>query len=140
MTMKIRVSCIKDNLKTIRSFVNDNLKGIVINENDLNLIILAIDEICSNLIIHSNQCDENESIEVNIKVKKEPNGIVFEIYDTGVAYNYSDYKEPSFEELISKKKKGGLGLMLVRRIMDQIEFGTEDSTNFCRMFKKLSPL
>lgn len=140
MTKKIKVSCSRDNLRTIRDFVNENLRGIVINEEDLNLIVLAIDEVCSNLIIHSNQCNETESIEVSIKVKKEPNGVLFEIFDAGIAYNYSEYKEPSLLELIQQKRKGGLGLMLVRRIMDNIEFGTENSMNVCRMFKKLSPI
>lgn len=140
MTGNIRVSCVKSNLKTIRSFVNDQLRDIVINDDDLHLIVLAIDEICSNLIIHSNKCDQNEYLEVNIKVKKEPNGILFEIYDSGVAYNYEEYSEPNLRELINQRKKGGIGLMLVRRIMDQIEFGTENSMNVCRMFKKLTPI
>lgn len=138
MTGNIKVSCTKDNLKTIREFVSDNLKNLVIDDSDLNLIVLAIDEVCSNLIIHSNQCDHNEFLEVNIKVKKQPEGVLFEIFDKGIAYNYSEYEEPSLLELIQKRRKGGLGLILVRKIMDQIEFGTENSMNVCRMFKKLA--
>ena len=70
-------------------------------------------------MIHSHQCNPKKCIELLVNI--EDDEIIFEIRDTGNGFNYKEYKEPSIEEIIIEKKKGGLGLMLVRRIMDHIE-------------------
>jgi serine/threonine-protein kinase RsbW len=36
-----------------------------------------------------------------------------------------------------EKKKGGLGLMLVKRIMDKVEFIKNEDNNICRLKKKI---
>lgn len=108
-----------------------NVYGIKSHE-----IILAIDEICANLIIHSNQCNPCREIEVSMELKKE-NQLCFEIMDKGVAFDLSGYEEPSLKDLVENKKKGGLGLILVKKIMDKIEFKCEKGKNICRMMKKL---
>lgn len=137
MTYSIKVTCSKFNLKEIRAFVAKTLSQISVSEEDNNMIVLAVDEICSNLIIHSNECNAQEFIELNIKVHHAPNGLMFEIIDTGHAFNYSTYEEPSLAEIIKQKRQGGMGMMLVRRIMDSIEFKTENAHNICRLFKKI---
>ncbi len=137
MTYSIKVKCDKYNLKEIRKFVSDTLRQISVSEDNTNMIVLAVDEICSNLIIHSNECNEQQFIELTIQVKHEPEGIVFEIIDNGHAFNYSTYEEPSLAEIIKQKRQGGMGMMLVRRIMDSIEFRSEKSHNVCRLFKKI---
>jgi len=37
---------------------------------------------------------------------------------------------------VKKKKKGGIGLMLVKRIMDKVEFVNRDQKNICILRKK----
>ncbi len=34
-----------------------------------------------------------------------------------------------------EKRKGGLGIILVKKIMDEIEFESENGTNTCRLIK-----
>ncbi|MEQ8532961.1 MAG: ATP-binding protein, partial [Imperialibacter sp.] len=60
---------------------------------------------------------------------------VFEIKDHGEAFNMAQYKEPSLSDIIRTKKKGGIGLMLVNRIMDKIEFYQSNGYNVCRLTK-----
>jgi serine/threonine-protein kinase RsbW len=98
-------------------------------------MILAVDEVCANLMIHSHQCNPQESIELLIDVKKTE--VIFEIKDTGNGFNFTDYQEPTIKEIIIEKKKGGLGLMLVKRIMDKVEFIKKDNSNICRLRKKI---
>ncbi|MFT4738981.1 MAG: serine/threonine-protein kinase RsbW, partial [Paraglaciecola sp.] len=63
--------------------------------------------------------------------------VTFTIKDQGTGFDISQYQEPSISELISSKRKGGLGLMLVKRIMDQIEFSKEKNHNICRLIKTI---
>lgn len=134
---KIVVNCKTDNLKNIRSFVEDTLVSYQLNQEDIDLIVLAIDEICANLIIHSNGENEEETISLSIELKIKPSGIEFEITDSGHYFDYSSYVEPSLDDLISEKRQGGMGMMLVRKIMDKIEYIKDQQTNKCRLFKNL---
>ncbi len=130
-----KVACIRDNLKLIREFVNVVLKKLALSENEINLMVLAVDEICSNLIIYSHQCDPNITIEINIQDKKD--GVLFEIVDEDTdTFDITSYKEPDLKQIIEDKRKGGMGLMLVNRIMDNVEIKNEDSKKTWKMFKK----
>jgi len=135
MQFDYMVPCSTNRLKEVRNFVNQVLHEYEFSEVDINRMVLAVDEVCSNLIIHSNNCNPEEMIELRINVDAE--GIVFEIKDQGMAFKPDSYQEPSLREVVRKKKKGGIGLMLVKRIMDEIEFQSESSHNVCRLYKKI---
>jgi len=102
-------------------------------------LILAVDEVCANLIIHSHNCNDHESFDLLIKIDQNK-GITFDIIDNGIGFNIAKYKEPSLSEIIKSKKKGGVGLMLVRRIMDDVEYKCDTHKNICvlRLFKKMN--
>ena len=135
MLYNFKVPCQKKRLIDIRYFINDVLKNHLKSEIDINSLVLAVDEVCANLMIHSHQCDPDKCLELLVRIEKRE--IVFEIRDTGNGFNITNYKEPSINEIITEKKKGGLGLMLVRRIMDNIEFVRSNNRNIYRLSKKL---
>lgn len=135
MNNKIEVSCTKKNLKSIRDFVTEYLSAFKLTDILMNQIVLAVDEICANLIIHANQEDPSKFISLTIA---EKGGIVrFEIEDKGVAFRRSEYKEPNIEEHIRVGKKGGVGIALVNRIMDRVEFESSGRKNTCLLYKKI---
>lgn len=136
MDYNLKVPCSKDKLKSIREFVENTLKQYALPELEISQLVLAVDEICANMIIHSHACDESQSIELLIQVEKDKS-ILFQITDHGLSFNYQEYQEPSLNEIVQSKRKGGIGLMLVKRIMDQVEFKTAPGHNVCRLFKKL---
>jgi len=134
-TSNIKVNCSTKNLKEIRIFVEASLKELSVPANEIGMIVLAIDEICANFIIHSNHCNEEQEIE--ILIKNENQGISIEILDEGEYFDLSSYKEPEIQEIVKEKRKGGMGLILVKRIMDSIEFKKVNNHNVCKLFKKV---
>ena len=128
MNHSLKVSCRKDKLQNIRNFVHDQLKEYTLSEVTLSQLVLAVDEVCSNLMIHSHACNPRHSIELTIKVKAG-NSITFEICDQGEGFNFHTYQEPCLDEIIKARKKGGIGLLLVKRIMDRIEYDYNDETH-----------
>jgi serine/threonine-protein kinase RsbW len=136
MDHTLKVSCSIDNLKEIRAFVNKRLQDLSIPELEINMIVLAVDEICANLIIHSNKCNEKKHLEV--KIKDENQGVTFEITDQGEPFDLNNYEVPEIKDIMQSKRKGGLGLMLVKRIMDKIEFKRENDYTVCHLFKKVT--
>ena len=133
MTNSIQISCSKTNLKTLRDFVTQYLSQYDLSEIILNQIVLAVDEIAANLIIHANKEDASKFLELSIsRVDKQ---LLIEISDYGISFQRTNYKEPDIEEHIRIGKKGGVGIAIVNRIMDKVEFVTEGDRNICRLYK-----
>jgi serine/threonine-protein kinase RsbW len=136
MKHELKLYCEKGRLSELRSFLTKILNKTNLSEVVQNQLILAVEEVCANLIIHSHACNPQDSI--ILKVRFEPNKIIFEIKDSGEAFNILEYKSPELSDVIKEKRKGGLGILLVRKIMDKIEFESSNSYNTCRLVKKLN--
>jgi serine/threonine-protein kinase RsbW len=134
MKFNLKVYCEKTRLKDIRKFITEKLKAYVHDELEINQMVLAVDEICANLIIHSNYCNANEVINLEVLIEKD--GVTFEITDEGEKFDHKKYQEPSIQEVVQTKKKGGIGLLLVRRIMDKVEFFHKEEKNTCILHKR----
>ncbi|GAB3528858.1 hypothetical protein GCM10027443_07330 [Pontibacter brevis] len=135
MNNSIRVNCTKKNLKTIRDFVTEYLHALTLSDILMNQIVLAVDEICANLIIHANHEDPKKHIVLSISQVKDT--LQFKISDEGLAFKRANYKEPDIQENIRLGKKGGVGIALVNRIMDKVEFTSDGSQNTCLLYKKI---
>ena len=118
--------------------MDETLEQYSISEVDINMLVLAVDEICANLIVHTyNTQQKVNCIELHINVE-ENIGITFEIIDhNNEGFNIINYKEPMLKELVKSRRKGGLGLMLVKRIMDEVQFKSNGNRNICRLFKAI---
>ncbi|MCG8475576.1 MAG: ATP-binding protein [Cytophagales bacterium] len=135
MEYKHQVNCSKEKLGDLREFVRKVLDRLEIAEFQKNELVLAIDEVCANVIIHSHQCNAKDWIQLTIKTDN-PQGLVFEVIDSGKGFNISKYRTPSLEELIEQRRKGGLGLRLIRKIMDEVHYEKSTHHHTYRFFKK----
>lgn len=138
MLYNYRAQCAKKNLAGIRDFINTTLRNHFKSDIDIHHMVLAVDEVCANLMIHSHNCNPRESIQLTVDVRKDE--VIFEIKDTGSGFNIKNYQEPTINEIIIEKKKGGLGLILVKKIMDHIEFINNKNNNICRLRKKITSI
>lgn len=120
-----------------RDFIRKSLKKSVPSEVVLNEIVLAIDEMCSNLMIHAHHCDPKHLLELSIQTKQK-GIIIFEITDDGTVFDINAFEEPAIDSLINIKRKGGLGIRLVKSIMDNIEYLNRDGRNVCRLTKQVN--
>jgi len=91
---------------------------------------------CSNLMIHAHDCNPNEIFELHILVGKD-DPVVFEIIDKGNAFDINQFTEPSMDNIIHEKRKGGLGIRLVKSIMDSVEYEQQKNKCVCRLVKKV---
>jgi serine/threonine-protein kinase RsbW len=90
----------------------------------------------SNLMIHAHQCNPNDLFELTVEVKN--NQVIFELIDEKNVFDINSFAEPALHDLITEKRKGGLGIRLVKSIMDAIEYQRRDGHNVCRLVKKIN--
>lgn len=120
----------------MRKFVTDVLHEHRVSDIETNMLVLAVDEICANIIIHGHPSDDEDYVKINIDFTDQ--GIWFEIVDTGAAFDIMKYNEPILEDLIKSKQKGGVGIMLVKKIMDKIEFNASTRKNTLKLYKEVN--
>ena len=135
MKKSLTIGCDKSELIKVRQFTSSHLEYYNIPDLQAHKLILAVDEVCANLIIHANDCNPENQIE--FEIHNGSSQLIFIFKDTGAGFDINSYESPSMEEIISTRRKGGLGLMLVKRIMDRIEFSTEQNRNICKLIKTL---
>ncbi len=132
---QIKVGCSVNNLKTVRQFLRSFLNHLGLSDIDRDMMILAVDEVCSNTMIHGNANNQDHTIE--IKVKSDQKLFEIEVLDRGNKFNPESKSDNQIKDLIENQQKGGMGLMLVKRIMDQIQYDTSNGINSFKMVKFL---
>ncbi|OWY17205.1 ATP-binding protein [Sphingobacteriales bacterium UPWRP_1] len=130
-------SCSKDRLAEIRTFVAGQLEQLHLSEVEKNQIILAVDEACANAIIHGNNCDDSKNLKLLLEIGN--NNLKVEISDVG---NFRPHEmnwtsREAISDSVRNHRRGGLGLPLMHRIMDKVQFYSKDKVNVCSLSKRL---
>ena len=137
MKAYLKVRCNKEFLATIRDFMKGHLKDLQVTGQISNQIILAVDEACANCMIHQHQCDNYSTIEVSIY--REEGTLYTEIKDTGKAFPIDQYEPSQIDDIIKSRRKGGLGINLIHRIMDEIQVEAKRDCFVYRLGKRIDP-
>lgn len=137
MSYQYNIGCSLENLKGVRDFIRKSLRSHVASDVVLNEIILALDEMCSNLMIHAHHCNPDHHLEMHIDIPQKGK-VIFEIMDDGEIFDINRFHEPNIDNLVHEKRKGGLGIRLVKSIMDEVIYTTLNGRNVCRLTKTIN--
>ena len=96
---------------------------------------LALDEVVTNVVRHAFK-DAKEQ-EVIARVTATPSEVTTEVSDTGRAFNPLDVPPPNLDAPLSERTLGGLGIHLVRSLMDSIEYRRDGEKNVLTMRKRI---
>jgi serine/threonine-protein kinase RsbW len=136
MQLHFKTYCDKRNLQLVRDFVREGLVQHGIADPDAYMTVLAVDEVCANMMIHSNCCDQAKEIFLNLHFLD--NLLRITISDFGLSFNYIPQAEMSLEMLVAEKRKGGMGLTLVKKIMDEVHYESNSGQNSWVLFKRIT--
>lgn len=114
----------------------DFLSSNNVSKEDMEKIILAIDEACTNKIKHAYKFDETQDI--ILKLKFIDDKFIAEISDFGLPFNPEEIPVPNLKENYINKKSGGYGIFLMRQLMDSVDYEfNPDGENKIILTKKL---
>lgn len=131
----LRVDASTRHLAEVRDFVANHASEMGLSDKDISDIRLAVDEAYTNIIKHAygNSGDRPVEIEIGHNAKQ----LWISLIDHGEAFDPSDYSEPDILQRIKEKKRGGMGVYLIRKLMDQVQYNKRGQTNEIRMVKNL---
>jgi serine/threonine-protein kinase RsbW len=98
-------------------------------------ISIAVDEAVTNVIVHAYAGEGNH--EVDIEVRFLPQSLEVHIHHTGRGIRPNEVVLPDPREYVKHPRKGGLGLLLMSRFMDEIRFTETREGSECCMIKRV---
>jgi serine/threonine-protein kinase RsbW len=81
-------------------------------------IRMAVIEACINASEHSQSSDRR----IHLNFLCDQDKLLIMVRDFGCGFNPMDVKEPNIREKLKAIRRRGWGLMLMRRLMDEVEF------------------
>ena len=97
---------------------------------------LALEEVFANVVLYGFQ-DAGEH-EVHIALESQNGMVSLTVEDEGVPFNPLDAPEVDVTASLEERPIGGLGILLVRKLMDGIEYAREGDRNRLVMTKRVS--
>ncbi|HJW09911.1 MAG TPA: ATP-binding protein [Holophagaceae bacterium] len=99
-------------------------------------VSIAVDEAVTNVILHAYQGEANHSVELQLRFTLA--ALEIHIWHTGQGIKDDQIVLPDPHEYVKHPRKGGLGLLLMSRFMDEVRFREESGRNECCLIKKIS--
>lgn len=119
---ELRVKSRTENLSEIRDFVSGNARAAGILEATVENIILAVDEACTNIIKHAYKLSPEG--EIIIKINYDNEKFTVTIIDYGKSFEPDRVPLPDLQKYYREHRVGGLGMYLMKSLMDKVEYVT----------------
>jgi serine/threonine-protein kinase RsbW len=123
-----------ENLQDIGDFVVDCARNAGFGDADIYAIQLAVDEAATNIIEHAYKYEE--AGDIHLKCEPTSYGIKIVLHDHGSPFDPNSLPEPALNVPLEQLKPRGLGVFLIRQMMDKVEY-TFNSTrgNYLTLIK-----
>ena len=99
-------------------------------------LMISCDEIFTNIASYAYP-DGNGSIAVAVEFVSETQNLRIIFRDSGTAFNPLEISEPDTSSALSERKIGGLGIFMVKKMMDSVEYCRQDGKNILTLTKCL---
>jgi serine/threonine-protein kinase RsbW len=117
---KLQVPSSTENLALIREFVTTVGKQARMSDDDVSKLELAVDEACANVIEHAYGHDITK--EVDVRAVFDEDEVRISVIDSGLGFDPAKVDEETVEQLVAKRKSGGLGFRLIKSLMDDVSY------------------
>lgn len=121
-------------LDEIRELVADVARGGGFSDKAIYSLQLAADEAASNIIEHAYEGVSDAVLDLTCDMRGDE--ILISMRDTGRAFNIKSVKEPNLKADLSERQIGGLGVYLMRKLMDTVNYESSKSGNLLTMTKR----
>lgn len=96
---------------------------------------LVLEEAVSNVIFYAYTDDEKH--EITILLSLIDNLLKIEIIDDGIAFDPTQKEQPNITLSAEERSIGGLGIFLIKQIMDTVEYSRANNKNILTLIKRI---
>lgn len=125
-----------ENIDNVIEFVNDELDKFGCSSKAKIEINVAIDEIFANIANYAYKPNVGDAtIQVDVNDQSKMASIVF--IDKGVPFDPLVKNDPNVSLSADDREIGGLGIYIVKKTMDNVEYQYKDNSNILKITKKI---
>lgn len=139
--VRYKLKAVMGNVPAATQRIAQVAKEMGFGEHALYQIELAIDEACANVVEHAYPEEEQGEMEISCYLDSSPGmgqAFVIRVRDWGTGFDPSAVEKPDVDAPLEDRGLGGLGLFLVRQVMDRVKFSFDPQRgNELLMFKRL---
>ena len=131
------IEAIRENLPKVLSFIDEQLEAAGCNMRTQVQIDVAVEELFVNIANYA-YAPEIGIAAIQVSVTDEPLSVEITFIDNGRQYDPLTQEDPDITIPVKKMKKGGIGIFMVKKSMDDIHYEYADGKNILTIKKNLS--
>ena len=126
-----------DQLEPVQKFVLDELSGYPYTERTRAQLDVAVEEIFVNIAHYAYPSGQPGWALVRCQVEQDPLRVQVQFVDSGVPFNPLAKKDADITLSAEERNIGGLGILMVKRSMDAVEYAYSEGRNILTLTKHL---
>lgn len=123
-------------LEQVRAFVDGHLEMQGCPMKAKMQIDMAVEEIFVNISQYA-YTPKTGKVTIRMEMTKEPLSVVLTFLDNGIPYNPLAKADPDVTLPAREREIGGLGIYMVKNIMDDVAYAYQDGRNILKLRKKI---
>ena len=127
----------RENLPEVQAFIEEQLDEVDCPMTTRIAIDVAVEELFVNIASYAYEHGEGIAV-VQVTVHEEPLSVEITFIDNGVQYDPLAKPDPDTTLSAKERKKGGLGIFVVKKTMDNVSYEYKDGKNILTIKKNLN--
>jgi serine/threonine-protein kinase RsbW len=136
MNFRLVIPSRTDYLNRVTGLAKRASMAVGLDETSAAKVSIAVDEAVTNIILHAYKGDPDKQVEVELVFSDDALEVHLRHGGHGLRQDQVSLPDPS--EYVRRPRKGGLGLLLMSRFMDEVRFSESGDKNECCMIKRLA--
>ena len=133
---ELTVNAAVENIEVVTDFVNEELEKLNCPLKAQTQIDIAIDELFGNIARYAYSPDIGKAT-VRFSVEENPLEVTITFIDNGVPFNPLERTNPDIHLKAEERPIGGLGIFLVKKTMNLVEYTYENGQNILIIKKNI---
>ena len=133
---ELTVDAAVENIEVVTDFVNEELEKLDCPLKARRQIDVAIDELFGNIARYAYSPDVGKAT-VRFSVEENPLEVTITFIDNGVPFNPLEKSNPDTHLSAEERPIGGLGIFLVKKSMDMVEYEYKNGQNILKIKKNI---
>ena len=133
---ELRISATKENLNDVLMFIDNELEKLDCSMKIQMQIDLSIEEIFINIASYA-YYPETGNVFINFESENDGSTVLISFTDNGVPYDPLEKDDPDITLTSEERQVGGLGIFLVKKNMDEVNYKYENGNNILTLKKKI---
>ena len=134
---EIKLTATLENIEAVTKFVDEQLEELDCPMKAQTQIDIAIDELFSNIARYAYAPNVGEAT-VRVESSDDPLTVIITFIDKGVPYNPLEKEDPDTTLSADDRQIGGLGIYMVKKSMDSMEYEYRNGQNILSIKKILT--